>query len=159
MSDRIKEIITRESVQTLEKLAFIFAMPEEEDTEPEGEEAFAVAVDFTGPFSGSMLIRYPVEDLDELAVNMLGIDDEEEITGDQKIDALKETVNIICGNVLPAIGGKTAVFDISAPMFVDESEPRPDISAAVKVQLGLDEGMAFIFLMFDDGVPEIEPEQ
>ncbi len=154
MSDRIKEIITRESVQALEKLAFIFAMPEEEDIEPGEGKRVDVAVDFSGPFSGSMLIMYPEADLDELAVNMLGLDDDEEINAEQKFDALKETVNIICGNVLPAIGGRKAIFNIGTPVVVGGSESRPDISAAVKVQLDLDEGMGFIYLMFDGGVPE-----
>lgn len=159
MSDRIKEIITRESVQTLEKLAFIFAIPEEEDIAPEEGETVDVVVDFTGPFSGSMLVMYPEADLDELAVNMLGLDDEDEIDSDQKFDALKETVNIICGNVLPAIGGKRAIFNIGVPVVAGAPESRPDISDAVKVQLGLDEGMGFIYLIFDGGVPDVEPEQ
>jgi len=159
MRDRIKAIVTRESVQTLEKLAFIFAVPEEEDVEPEEGETVDVAISFSGPFSGGMLILYPRGDLDELAANMLGLDDEDEIASDQKVDALKETINIVCGNILPAIGGKEAVFDIDAPVIIDEPDFRPDISDAVKVQLELDEGLCFVYIVFDGGVPDVEPEQ
>jgi len=72
MSDRLKTIIAKESVQTLEKLAFIFATPEDEDIEPEAGETVDVAIRFTGPFSGGMLLLYPEGDLHELAANMLG---------------------------------------------------------------------------------------
>jgi chemotaxis protein CheY-P-specific phosphatase CheC len=155
MSNRIKEIVTKESVQTLEKLAFIFAMPEDEDIEPEAGETVDVAIRFSGPFSGGMLILYPDEDLDELAANMLGLDDEDDITGEQKLDALKETINIVCGNVLPAIGGTEAVFDIEPPVVITDPGKRPDVAQAVKVQLELDEGICFIYLYFDGGIPEL----
>jgi chemotaxis protein CheY-P-specific phosphatase CheC len=158
MSDRIKEIIAKESVQTLEKLAFIFAMPEEEDIQPEEGETVDVAIRFSGPFTGSMLMFYPQSDLDELAANMLGLDDDEEISGEQKLDALKETINIVCGNVLPAIGGKEAVFDIAPPQIIATAADRPDVAGAVKVQLELDEGMCFIYMLFDGDLPEVVSE-
>ncbi|MCP3950744.1 MAG: chemotaxis protein CheX [Desulfobacterales bacterium] len=155
MSDRIKAIVIKETVQTLEKLAFIFAMPEEEDIEPEEGQTVDVAIRFNGPFSGSMLILYPQGDLDELAANMLGLDDEDEISGDQKLDALKETINIVCGNILPEIGGKEAIFDIAPPAIINEPGARPDVTDAVKVQLDLDEGPCFIYFNFEGSIPEI----
>ena len=159
MSDRIKEIVARESIRTLEKLAFIFAMPEEEEMEPKEGETIDVAVSFNGPFSGSMMILYPSTDLTELAANMLGLDDDDEISGEHKLDALKETINIICGNILPAVGGDAAVFDIDAPVAIEDPGSRPDISGAVKVQLALDEGVCFLYLLFDGDRPEVGPEQ
>ena len=52
----------------------------------------------------------------ELTENMLGLDEgEAEISSDDQADALKETINVICGNLLPAIAGKDAVFDIQPP--------------------------------------------
>ena len=158
MSDRIKAIVARESVQTLEKLAFIFATPEDEDIEPEAGETVDVAIRFNGPFSGNMLILYPEGDLDELAGNMLGLEDEDNIAGEQKLDALRETINIVCGNVLPEIGGKQAVFDIASPQIIDAPADRPDMAGAIKVQLELDEGMCFIYLTFDGQIPEVPTE-
>ncbi len=155
MSDRIKTIVAKESVQTLEKLAFIFATPEDEDIEPEVGETVDVSIRFSGPFSGSMLILYPEGDLDELAANMLGLDDEDTIAGEQKLDALRETINIVCGNVLPVIGGKEAVFDIAAPQIIEAPSDRPDVAGGVKVQLELDEGMCFIYISFDGEIPEV----
>ena len=154
MSERIKAILTRESVRTLEKLAFIFATPEDEEITPEAGETVDVAIRFSGPFSGCMLILYPRGDLDELAANMLGLDDEDNISRAQKLDALKETVNIVCGNVLPAISGKEAVFDIASPTVVAEPDAWSDCAAAVKVQLELDEGLCFIYLKIDGEIPE-----
>jgi len=155
MSERIKAIVTKESVQTLEKLAFIFATPEEEDITPEAGESVDVAIRFNGPFSGGMLVLYPQGDLDELAANMLGLDEADEISADQKLDALKETINIVCGNILPAIGGKKAVFDINSPVVVTEPGAWLEDADVVKVQLELDEGLCFIYVKIEGDIPDL----
>ena len=84
--------------------------------------------------------------------------DDDEIAGEQKLDALKETINIVCGNVLPAIGGKEAVFDIAPPQIIDTPADRPDVVGGIKVQLELDAGMCFIYLAFDGQIPEAPGE-
>jgi len=154
MRDRIKAIVVKEIVRTLEELAFIFAAPEEEDMDPEEGETLDVAIRFSGPFSGEIVMLYPEGDLDELAANMLGLDEDDEISVDQKLDALKETANIVCGNVLPAIGGKAAVFDIAAPRIITDPDQRPNVADAIKIQLELDEGLCFFFLNIEGDLPE-----
>ena len=37
---------------------------------------------------------------------------EEEIDSEQKFDAIKETLNILCGNLLPEIAGNQDIFNI-----------------------------------------------
>lgn len=97
------------------------------------------------------------EVLQELAANMLGLDDEEGITEDQRFDALKETMNVICGNLLPAIAGDEVVFDIDMPEIlpagqeVRKAARIPDErELSAKVSLDLDEGQCS-FLLFLDG--------
>ena len=57
-----------------------------------------------------------------LAANALGIDDEDDIPDDAKVDSLKELLNITCGNVLTRTFGTSPVFNLSIPE-VTEAEP------------------------------------
>jgi CheY-specific phosphatase CheX len=99
--------------------------------------------------------------LSEIAVNMLGVDDEDEITPEDQSDALKETINIICGNILPVIGGKQAVFNIGTPMIIPEGE---DIKGndgeelASDVKLSLDEGRCDLVLFVNGEISEVVEE-
>jgi hypothetical protein len=91
---------------------------------------------------------------------MLGLEDEEKATLNQKYDALKETINIICGNVLPAISGRQAIFDMGTPKMITESaaireavrkEDRPE--PASSVSLILENGQCDLFLFVDGEIP------
>ena len=79
--------------------------------------------------------------LTELSANMLGVDDQD-TDREQRLDALKETINILCGNLLPALAGKEAVFDIGAPKIEGEEEgfaaPSDDASDASSLRLSFD---------------------
>jgi chemotaxis protein CheY-P-specific phosphatase CheC len=94
--------------------------------------------------------------LKELSANMLGVDDEE-TTKDQRHDALKETMNILCGNLLPAIAGKEAVFDIGAPKIEGEEgfpEPSDDPGSESAVSLNIDDEYCNLRLFLKGEVPQ-----
>jgi len=96
--------------------------------------------------------------LSEIAGNMLGVDDEDDITMDDKNDALKETANVICGNILPAIGGKQAVFNIDTPKMIPEGEHmkiRDGEKLVSDVKLSLDEGRCDLVLFVNGEIPEV----
>ena len=117
MRAKLEEIMSQVTIDTLEKLAFMFAFSDEGEEDPTGDSTIAGSVSFTGPFSGTLVMTMSIEALKELAANMLGFDDGEETTQDHRFDALKETMNVICGNLLPAISGDEVVFDIGVPGF------------------------------------------
>ena len=51
---------------------------------------------------------------------MLGLMSPDELPpGVDTTDSLKEMANVICGNILPAIAGDDAVFDIGGPEITD----------------------------------------
>ena len=145
MTTAIDDILSREAADTMEKLAFIFTYPGEDvgDLDSDGVSA---RVDFTGVFAGSMVIRIAPAALPELTANMLGLDDGEPVAVAQQHDALKEALNIICGNVLPAIAGKTAVFDLDPPVILAEKAPAPVGPLAGRAVLALDEGRLQLWL-------------
>ncbi len=161
MRAKLEEILSQVTIETLEKLAFMFAFSDEgEESHPTDFMATA-SVSFTGPFSGTLVMMMSIEVLQELAANMLGLDDGEEITEDQRFDALKETMNVICGNLLPAIAGDKVVFDIDVPEVLPKDQEVkkgagiPDeYELSAEVSLDLDEGQCSFLLFLAGQIPD-----
>lgn len=116
----IQKILSEVGATTLEQLAFLFSFPEDQDRPFCQDGAVGCRVKFSGPVSGEMLLAISSAVLPELAANMLGAEDEDDVDPVQLSDALRETGNIVCGNALPAIYGKEAVFDLDIPEFIPE---------------------------------------
>lgn len=102
--------------QVAENLAFMFVET------PEGEEFETLETDFvkahmcfTGPFRGTLSIAVPRAMCPEIAASVLGLDPDDELVTRQPCDALKELLNVTCGNVLTAIAGEEPVFDLTVP--------------------------------------------
>lgn len=109
-------------VETLEKLAFLFATPADEagmEDRDGGGPMQAVRVAFTGPFRGEVELGLSPPVLDELTANMLGSEEGDPPSTEERHDALKELANVVCGNLLPVIGGSEAEFSIAAPRIAD----------------------------------------
>lgn len=119
--DETRRILLEVGASTLEQLAFMFSTPESEDRQMDTEDAVGCRVAFSGPVAGEVTVLISAEALPELASNMLGIDEGDDVEPAQLEDALRETGNIICGNLLPAVFGKEAVFDLMAPEFIATS--------------------------------------
>ncbi|MDY6791210.1 MAG: chemotaxis protein CheX [Thermodesulfobacteriota bacterium] len=157
MNEKIDDIILKTAAETLEKLAFMFASLYDPEEAIEKDPDTGVCVSFTGPFSGTLGMKVSGEVLGEIAVNMLGADDEDDITLDDKNDALKETINVICGNILPAIGGKQAVFNIGVPKIIPAGENitgKDGEDPVSDVKLSLDEGRCDLVLFVKGNIPE-----
>jgi chemotaxis protein CheY-P-specific phosphatase CheC len=161
MRAKLEERMSQVAIDTLEKLAFMFAFSDEGGEDLPRDSAVAGSISFTGPFSGTLLVTMSIEVLQELAGNMLGLDDGEETTQDHRSDALKETMNVICGNLLPAIAGDEVIFDIGVPKVIPADQEMkkgagvPDgLAPSAEVNLDLDEGQCVLFLFLDGEIPK-----
>ena len=105
MTQQLKNILTGVTNDTLERLAFLFAFPDDERSQDGPEPAVTGRVEFSGLFCGSLIVRVSTSVIPELASNMLGLEDDAKISGEAQRDAFKELTNVICGNLLPAIAG------------------------------------------------------
>ena len=149
MNEKINKVISNVVTGTIEKLVFMFASPYTPENSSEENPEIGVSVPFNGPFSGTLGMKVAGEVLSEIAVNMLGVDNEDEISPEDQNDALKETINVLCGNILPVIGGKQAVFNIGAPELIPEGEDMKVKSGeklVSDVKLSLDEGRCDLVL-------------
>ncbi|MBI4649920.1 chemotaxis protein CheX [Candidatus Desantisbacteria bacterium] len=136
MKTEFENTIHKIVVKIFEEAGYIFIDEESiekyKDTCPEA----TMSVDFKGIFCGRLILSvYGGNFLSTLAANMLG----EEINSseDQKIDALGEIVNLICGNLLPEIADTKEIFYIDPPKKIINNE---DIADSKKIIAEMDIG-------------------
>ena len=138
------------STATFEALGLVLP-----DAEPTAEQLAAplargVRVTFAGPLAGAVTVRVSDDVAATLAANMLGVD---AVDGNDGLvrDALGEVANVICGNLLPEIAGRAAVFRLGAPepLAAGVALGRPSLA----VRLGVEGGRAEVTLHVDDPAP------
>jgi CheY-specific phosphatase CheX len=132
---------------TFESLALLLPTPEPSALEAAATPAHAVRLAFDGPFRGWLALRVTDDVARALAENMLGAAEAEPAL---VRDALGEVANVVCGNVLPALGGRGAVFHLQAPgpLAVDDASWH----AAPLTSLGVDGGRADLALHIESAV-------
>jgi chemotaxis protein CheY-P-specific phosphatase CheC len=102
--------------EILEKMAFMFGDPAEaDDLPPSSGNYHRTFMTFKGAMSGSLAMAVPVEMCAEVAANVLGVELDSELAEEQSCDALKELLNVTCGNILTAIAGDEPLFDLQPP--------------------------------------------
>ncbi|MFN8666473.1 MAG: chemotaxis protein CheX [Gemmatimonadaceae bacterium] len=133
--------------ETFESLAYFFAEPGVADEIPADGVDGIVGVAFSGPAHGGVILQLTGGVLGSLAANMLGL--EEAISAGDQRDALGETANVICGNVLPRIAGPAAVFALGVPQQYRTWDDAVEVLGAVtaRVRLEVEGGRADVGLV------------
>jgi len=158
MEQQLKSILTAVANDTLEKLAFLFAFADEERDHDSPDPAVVGRVEFDGYFDGFLTMRISDSVIPELACNMLGLDDEAQVSNTQQQDALKELLNVICGNALPAIAGDEVEFNIATPEILpamDSAHPDRIDNPACIARLMLEEGSCDLYFFIEGEFPEL----
>lgn len=163
MDQTVGKILSIVALETLEKMAFIFGTYDEDDASAGTQERpVTTQVQFNGQFSGTLEIRIAASVLPELAANMLGIDESGPIGVECQQDALREIANVVCGRLLPLLGGRQAEFSIDQPKILDSETAGDSWSLSDPVacaRLDLEEGMCDLALAVDGTLPEtLTPE-
>jgi hypothetical protein len=149
----IEQAMLRVIEETFESLAFMFPVESDHDASMAGEEPMEQAiVDFTGPFPGRVCLSASPRMLEPLAANMLGLEDGTRPTDEQKQDAFKELLNVICGNLLPQIASPIDVFNVEEPRSFGRSTPPvppPSLKLAGSVESNLDGGRVRLSVLIE----------
>ncbi len=153
MSEQIKETLCRVAEDVLEKLAFMMSFPEAEELSDSDEPLAAASISFSGALKGILIVAVSAQMLPKLTGNMLGLDDDEGTTPEQQQDALKELINVICGNFLPDIG-KQHAFRIEPPQIV-AGDPQTYLKTVppnipISASLIMEEGTCYLFLAMEN---------
>ena len=159
MNNHLESILYEIVSSTLEQLAFLFSSPEEVHCCPNYDVVLVASISFSGHFSGTIRMMISNKLLDELTENMLGVDNIDALAIDQKHDALKEAISIVCGNLLPLIGGKRSIFSIGSPSLILDNDAKKkavkhcsEHPFAAVARLSIDDQLCSFFLLLDDDV-------
>lgn len=147
-TEELNDVLVKIAVDALEKLAFMFAFPEDDETLIPDELPLTARTTFSGPFCGTLLMSFSETVLPELTANMLGVD-EEETSPEQQMDACRETLNVICGNLLPAIAGDQAVFSITMPEVLAQGARPTATPPTARAVLSIDDAWCELRLLID----------
>ncbi len=110
------ELAIRVFCEVLERLAFMFGEPApKEELLQNPAEGMKVSMAFAGPMKGTLTLAVPSSMCSEIAANVLGIEPDDDLAQKQSLDALKEVLNITCGQMLTALAGTTPIFNMSLP--------------------------------------------
>jgi CheY-specific phosphatase CheX len=113
----------------LQRQAFLFAEPASMQSLGDPEAGWVHAhITFSGPICGRFDLDLAGELRREIAASVLGLESDDEAAERSGDDALKELLNVICGNLLTTMAGDAAVFDLGLPEVSAATETRPAIS-------------------------------
>jgi hypothetical protein len=124
---------------TLANLAFMFVDDEQVDPDPH-EDWFQTTIRYKGPGSGQLGLICPRSFTTALAANLLGVNPEDRQANSKAIDAVKELMNILCGQLVTQVYGSDVLFNLSIPRCRLLDEPPclhgPDDGNACTVSIG-----------------------
>jgi CheY-specific phosphatase CheX len=123
-------ILKRILAETLEVMAFMPPMTDQGQTKMEAHRIFLADIGFDGPENGHLKVRAPENVAGELVLNMLGELDAEEFSDKQKMDALAELTNVVCGVLMAELSDQESTFDLRPPVVTIETAPAGGASSA-----------------------------
>jgi len=127
MQNQATETLTTIFSEVLADLAFMFTDAEPGDM-PLGKRWLETTIGYSGPTTGVLRLRCTREFSIQLAANLLGLDPDDIDTKRSAQDAVKEFMNIVCGQFITAAYGTEEVFDLTIPQVVELPE-MPDLEA------------------------------
>lgn len=124
-----KRVIGDVFESVLQNLAFMFVEAVERETlgsmeSPQDlpEKFIKASMAFTGSIQGQVNLMVPDELAKELASNIIGKEIDKNISQRHLNDALKEVLNVTCGNLLSAVVGTKQVFDAAPPTLTEHDQ-------------------------------------
>lgn len=158
MQNIMDQCLSQKLAAIFEELALVCADMQLSVRQSEAPVDVAMNVSFTGPLTGSLILRATSDILPAIADNMLGTNDSTSHT--VLTDALGELANVLCGNLLPLVGGAEAVFVLSAPMVhqhngqsLGKSQLR-HLTPSARASIGIDDGRVVAQLMLSESSRE-----
>lgn len=117
----LRETLNNAVCRVLEQTAFMFPEPADmlDGISFDDIKFVLTELSFSGDECGEVFLIVPDEFCAELSANMLGEDIDDADPKDKRIDALKEILNIIAGQLLTDIYGEKAMFNLTAPKVKD----------------------------------------
>ncbi len=114
MQDQKISTLTTVLSDVLANLAFMFTDDGEFEA-PVGERWLETSIGYDGPVSGTLQLNCTEPFAVQMAGNLLGMDSDGELTEQESMDAIKEFMNVLCGQYVTAAYGTEDVFNLTIP--------------------------------------------
>jgi CheY-specific phosphatase CheX len=101
----------------LENAAFLFV--DDDPVDIREHSYIGGAIKFKGVSTGNVQLWVTKEVADSIARNMLGYDDYDIVSEQKRVDALKEMLNMVTGNLLIDLYGDDDVFELEIPELLE----------------------------------------
>lgn len=137
------------TIATFEELGFLFADPVPSDVQRAAPVTRGAWVAFDGPVRGRVELRVAPTLVPVVAANMLGADQPPSVELQQ--DALGELANVVCGNVVQAVGGADALFRLAPPAPLAALADDTGFVERARVEIGIDDGRVEAVLLLAEG--------
>lgn len=110
------DVLMNTVIDVFEKQAFAFVdVCSKDELENNSDSHFYTHITFSGPVNGKVGMAIPIHLGEELATSILGIEPGELVNQTDVADALKELLNVTCGQFLTASYGNKPVFHLDIP--------------------------------------------
>ncbi len=115
--------------------AFIFIdpLPESARPNPATWESIGVSLSYGGSCKGHLSLWAAMPFIRTLCSNMIGADEGSSIPLDKLVDALKEILNMIVGNLLTVVYGDAPVFELGLPELLNRTRLQSDLGGSVNL--------------------------
>lgn len=114
MQDQKISTLTTVLSDVLANLAFMFTDDGEFEA-PVGERWLETSISYEGTVSGALQLICTDSFAVQMAGNLLGLDSEAELTEQEAMDAVKEFMNVLCGQYVTEAYGTEDVFNLTIP--------------------------------------------
>jgi len=155
MHEKDSEIVEKVFCEVLENFAFLFGDPCKKNELIANNKAYLSAmINFRGSRHGIIGVAAPVDLCVEMAAGILGIDSDDDDAGEKAGDALKEFINIMCGQLLTTIYGDEEIFNMSIPEIesMDENEWQNLVDRPETIGLLVDDSPIVGYLSLENGL-------
>lgn len=120
MQDQQTTTLTTVLSEVLANLAFMFT-DDGEVGSPLGERWLETSISYEGSMSGTLRLTCAATFATQLAANLLGVESGEKITEQESNDAVKEFMNVVCGQYVTTAYGIEDVFNLTIPEVVERA--------------------------------------
>ncbi|MEN6449045.1 MAG: chemotaxis protein CheX [Thermoguttaceae bacterium] len=152
MNSEFDNALAKVTEDTFASMAFVLPLGEQDGGEDDAPPQTSASIRFSGPFGGSLTLSVSSRMVAILADNILGRAERGSASPEEQQDALKEILNVICGNLLPRIATPSDMFHVSQPRFLssgDAAESFVDGTLAAAIAVRFDCGRANLSLYLD----------
>ena len=136
------------TVEILERFAFLLGDPAEPSAQPALPAlAWLATMQYTGPRRGTIGLAATPALARAMAANLFGREPNE-ITDEEAADALKEFLNVTCGDYLHDLEGNEPIYDLSAPAVtpLEREALRARLAGREQLALNVEGQPLFVFL-------------